>query len=305
MVTDVISSIRTTEEYLRAVQLSYSPVILAIRKKIKHDMTNDVQINFKRLDIDKDNIVAQNLTPGQTEIGHIKAHETVKTFKKYIKGAKITQSVYNFNFNRIPELVSKVIRGYSIMFDTMGLYGDNGMNNGVLKTNDENVINNKKIEIDNTADIMALANQMVDIVSGIKLQVSEYTASRDVLVYVYGAQLVRLLDRVLYNGSTIRETLEKEWPEATFVIIPNIVLLDQNNNGFVVYSQELVTLNYTRLPIMSENGYNPEDKYFWGNFEMGSNMVDVEEYGAAISQPLTFKSAAAAADSLKKTAKSK
>lgn len=302
MVTDVISRIRTTEEYLRAVQLSYSPVILAIRKKIKHDMTNDEQINFRRLDIDKDNIVAQNLTSGQTEIKHIKAHETVKNFKKYIKGAKITQSVYNFNFNRIPELVSKVIRGYSIIFDTMGLYGDNGMNNGVLRTSDENVVNNTNIEIDNTADIMSLANQVVDIISGIKMQVSEYTASRDVLVYIYGAQLVKLLDRVLYNGSTIRETIEREWPEATFVVIPNIVLLNQNNNGFVVYSQELVTLNYTRLPIMSENGYNAEDKYFWGNFELGSNMIDVEEYGAAISQPLTFKNAMAMA---KKATKSK
>lgn len=145
---------------------------------------------------------------------------------------------------------------------------------------------------------------MVDIISGIKLQVSEYTASRDVLVYVYGAQLVRLLDRVLYNGSTIRETIEREWPEATFVVIPSIALLNQNNNGFVVYSQELVTLNYTRLPIMSEMDII-QKIVFWGNFEMGSNMVDVEEYGAAISQPLTFKSVAAAANSLKRTAKSK
>lgn len=290
MATDVITSLKTTEEYLRAVQLSYSPISLAIARQVKHDMTNDVKVIFKRLDVERDNIVAQNLTMGQTEVSAIKANETQKVFNKYVKGAKITQSVYNFNFNRIPELVSKIIRGYSMIFDTITLYGD-GLNNGILTTDDVNNIVNDSVELDATADIMALANQVVDVISGLKQQVREYTASTNVLVYVYGGQLVRLLDKITYNGATIREIIEKEWPEATFVVIPEIVLTG-NSMGFKVFSQDLVTLNYTRLPIMSENGYNPEDKYFWGNFELGSTMVDIEEKGAGIEQPITIKSAA-------------
>lgn len=290
MATDVITSLKTTEEYLRAVQLSYSPISLAIARQVKHDMTNDVKVIFKRLDVERDNIVAQNLTMGQTEVSAIKANETQKVFNKYVKGAKITQSVYNFNFNRIPELVSKIIRGYSMIFDTITLYGD-GLNNGILTNNDVNNVVNGSVELDATADIMALANQVVDVISGLKQQVREYTASTNVLVYVYGGQLVRLLDKITYNGATIREIIEKEWPEATFVIIPEIVLTG-NSMGFKVFSQDLVTLNYTRLPIMSENGYNPEDKYFWGNFELGSTMVDIEEKGAGIEQPITIKSAA-------------
>lgn len=290
MATDVITSLKTTEEYLRAVQLSYSPISLAIARQVKHDMTNDVKVIFKRLDVERDNIVAQNLTMGQTEVSSIKANETQKVFNKYVKGAKITQSVYNFNFNRIPELVSKIIRGYSMIFDTITLYGD-GLNNGILTTDDVNNVVNDSVELDATADIMALANQVVDVISGLKQQVREYTASTNVLVYVYGGQLVRLLDKITYNGATIREIIEKEWPEATFVVIPEIVLTG-NSMGFKVFSQDLVTLNYTRLPIMSENGYNPEDKYFWGNFELGSTMVDVEEKGAGIEQPITIKSAA-------------
>lgn len=292
MTTDVISTLRTTEEYLRAVQLSYSPISLAISRQIKHDMTNDVKVVFKRLDVERDNIIAQNLTMGQTEVAAIKANETSKVFNKYVKGAKITQSVYNFNFNRIPELVSKIIRGYSMIFDNITLYGD-GLNNGILTTDDVNNVVNDSVELDATADIMALANQVVDVISGLKQQVREYTASTNVLVYVYGGQLVRLLDKITYNGATIREIIEKEWPEATFVVIPEIVLTG-NSMGFKVFSQDLVTLNYTRLPIMSENGYNPEDKYFWGNFELGSTMVDIEERGAGIEQPITIKSAAGA-----------
>lgn len=290
MATDVITSLKTTEEYLRAVQLSYSPISLAIARQVKHDMTNDVKVIFKRLDVERDNIVAQNLTMGQTEVSAIKANETQKVFNKYVKGAKITQSVYNFNFNRIPELVSKIIRGYSMIFDTITLYGD-GLNNGILTTDDVNNVVNGSVDLDATADIMALANQVVDVISGLKQQVREYTASTNVLVYVYGGQLVRLLDKITYNGATIREIIEKEWPEATFVVIPEIVLTG-DSMGFKVFSQDLVTLNYTRLPIMSENGYNPEDKYFWGNFELGSTMVDIEEKGAGIEQPITIKSAA-------------
>lgn len=290
MATDVITSLKTTEEYLRAVQLSYSPISLAIARQVKHDMTNDVKVIFKRLDVERDNIVAQNLTMGQTEVSAIKANETQKVFNKYVKGAKITQSVYNFNFNRIPELVSKIIRGYSMIFDTITLYGD-GMNNGILTNDDVNNVVNERVELDATADIMALANQVVDVISGLKQQVREYTASTNVLVYVYGGQLVRLLDKITYNGATIREIIEKEWPEATFVVIPEIVLTGKSM-GFKVFSQDLVTLNYTRLPIMSENGYNPEDKYFWGNFELGSTMVDIEEKGAGIEQPITIKPAA-------------
>lgn len=293
MTTDVISTLRTTEEYLRAVQLSYNPVALAISRQIKHDMTNDVKVVFKRLDVERDNIIAQNLTMGQTEVAAIKANETSKVFNKYVKGAKITQSVYNFNFNRIPELVSKIIRGYSMIFDNITLYGD-GLNNGILTTSDPNNVVNDRIEIDATADIMGLANQVVDIISGLKQQVREYTASTDVLVYVYGGQLVRMLDKIVYNGATIREIIEKAWPEANFVVVPEIVLTG-NSVGFKVFSQNLVTLNYTRLPIMSENGYNPEDKYFWGNFELGSTMVDIEEKGAGIEQPITIKTAAATA----------
>lgn len=290
MATDVITSLKTTEEYLRAVQLSYSPISLAIARQVKHDMTNDVKVIFKRLDVERDNIVAQNLTMGQTEVSAIKANETQKVFNKYVKGAKITQSVYNFNFNRIPELVSKIIRGYSMIFDTITLYGDE-LNNGILTTDDVNNVVNDRVELDATADIMALANQVVDVISGLKQQVREYTASTNVLVYVYGGQLVRLLDKITYNGATIREIIEKEWPEATFVVIPEIVLT-KKSMGFKVFSQDLVTLNYTRLPIMSENGYNPEDKYFWGNFELGSTMVDIEEKGAGIEQPITIKPAA-------------
>ena len=223
MTTDVISTLRTTEEYLRAVQLSYNPVALAISRQIKHDMTNDVKVVFKRLDVERDNIIAQNLTMGQTEVAAIKANETSKVFNKYVKGAKITQSVYNFNFNRIPELVSKIIRGYSMIFDNITLYGD-GLNNGILTTSDPNNVVNDSIEIDATADIMGLANQVVDIISGLKQQVREYTASTDVLVYVYGGQLVRCWIRLCTTAQPSAKSSKRHGRKQTLLLFLKLSL---------------------------------------------------------------------------------
>ncbi len=77
MPTDIIEGLKTREEYLETVQLSYTPVALAIESQIKHDVAGAETINFRQLDIEKDSVVAENLTAGQTEVAHIKAREGV------------------------------------------------------------------------------------------------------------------------------------------------------------------------------------------------------------------------------------
>lgn len=289
MATDIIEGLKTREEYLETVQLSYTPVSLAIESQVKHDIAGAETINFRQLDVEKDSVVAENLTPGQTEVAHIKAREGVKKFYKVLKGAKITQSVRNFGFNKIPSLVSKIIRVYSQIFDKFALYGSDG-NNGIITTSDSNAIANAAIQIDvtSTATEQGIMNAIVKAMSDVKRQVSDNTASQNVLVYLYGADFLSALDTVTYNGKNVREALEAAWPQATFIEVPGLVTVG-TEQGIVAISQGLVDLNYTKIPNMDDNGYNPEFKYFWADFEVGSVMVDVREYGALIKQPLTFK----------------
>lgn len=289
MATDIIEGLRTREEYLETVQLSYYPVSMAIRNKEKHDVAGAETIQFRQLDVEKESIVAEALTPGQTEVAHIKAKEGTKSFIKVLKGAKIIQSVRNFGFNKIPELISKIVRGYSIIYDKQVLYGANG-NNGVITTSDPNAINNASVQIDASGSEQATLNNVIKVLGSLKRSVSDYTASNDVLVYVYGSSLIGLLDTTTYNGKTVRAAIEEAWPEATFVEVPGLVTVG-SGNGFSVLSQDLVTLNYTSMPNLSDDGYNREDKYFWADFELGSTMVDVKEFGALINQPVTIKTA--------------
>lgn len=286
MATDISRGLRTTEEYVRNIAFSYMPVSNEINLKEKHDATSDVQVNFRQLDVDKDNIIAENLTAGQTEYAHIKAHENVKKFGKLVKGAKIIQSVRSFDFNRIPDVVSKIIRQYSVIYDKQVLFGADG-NAGVWGTTDPLAITNESATITTSADPLATANAVIKVLSGLKRQVSAYTASRDVLIYVFGAQLNDLLDSVLYNGQSIRRAIGEMWAGARFVEVPELVAQGTKALGFSVISQGLVALNYTKVPELTSTGYNEENKYFWGDFEFGSTMVDVREYGALINQPVT------------------
>lgn len=286
MATDIITGLKTVEEYLQAVQLNYTPVSLAIRSRRKHDISGAETIQFRRLDVDSDSVVAENLTAGQTEYAHIKAREGVKKFAKVLKGAKIIQSVRGLNFNAIPQLVSKIMRKYSIIFDQIALLGADG-NNGVLNTNDPNAVANASVELDTSKAPLELMNDILALLAKVKAQVSAYTASRDVLVYLYGEKFLTALSAVNYNGSSIMETVRRSWPEAQFVVVPSLV--DNTKMGMTVISQDLVTLNYVSAPNMSDEDYNRENKYFWADFEVGSTMVDVEEKGALISQPITIK----------------
>lgn len=292
MATDVITGLKTVEEYVRNIVFSYMPVSNEINLKYKHDATTNVAVNFRRLDVDNDNIVAENLTAGQTEVAHIKAREQVKTFGKYLKGAKIIQSVLDFDFNRIPDVISKIIRQYSVIYDRQVLFGENS-NAGIWNSTDSNAINNANVDITTTGDALNVANDIIGVIASLKRQVSDYTASRDVLVYVFGSTLNEQLDKIIYNGQSMWEVLRNTWREARFVSVPGLVTQGVEASGFSVVSQDLVVLNWTKIPELESMGYNTEDKYFWGNFQMGSTMVDVREKGALINQPITLNGAAA------------
>lgn len=288
MATDIIEGLKTREELIETVQLSYAPVSLAVQDQRKFDIAGAETIQFRQLDVEKESVVAEALTPGETEVAHIKAKEGTKKFYKVLRGAKIIQSTRNFGFNRIPELISKIVRIYSQMFDRFALYGKDG-NNGIITTSDPNAIKNTDVVVDMSAEgatEQKIMNAVLRTVSKLKRQVSSYTASTNVLVYVYGAKLLECLDTVTYNGMSIREAIERAWPQAAFIDVPGLVT-EGAEEGFVAISQNLVTMNYTRIPTMDDSGYNRENKYFWADFEIGSVGIDVREEGALIKQPMT------------------
>lgn len=285
MSTDFQTEIKSKEEYLATADLTFTPSILKIRKVNKSPMDGIEKITFKRLDVEKDNITAENMTTGQTEVAHIKVGEAKKTFNKYIEGAQISQSYRNGEANKLGEVHSKVLRQYFKMWDMAGMDGKNG-NNGVLNSNDPMAIKNTSATISGSTNEAKL-NALIGVISAMKEQVSDNTASSDILLYVYGTSLKQFMDQRLPNLGSVRSIVKETWPEAELHEISGVSTAN-TGNGLVAISQGLVTLNYVAMPDLGDQGTDNRAKEYWADYAMGAIMVDVEEKGALIEQPLTF-----------------
>lgn len=289
MTTDIRQGILTKEEYLSEARLMYTPVILALQNREAHsvDFSN---VKFKDINVEQDSIVAEVLTKEATEKAHIKARGIEKSFNIYLKGAKITQSLNDKQIN-LQKVHNRVIREYSIIWDSMGLHGENG-NNGLLNSTDEYYVTNDSHKIPAAGadgDDFAQVQDVNNLILALKQQVSDTTSSQDVKIFVYGNDLLKFMGKITKNNETsVREILQKAFPAAMFIEIPSIALKAGDGNGFVVVSDDATTLHYTTEPTIKNQGENSEDNYYYANYVLGSVQVTPDLDGAIIKQPVTF-----------------
>lgn len=287
MATDVRAGILTKEEYLDNAQVMYSPVILALTNTEFHNFDYS-QVKFKEVNVDKDSIVAQILTKEATEKAHIKARGMEKSFNVFAKGAKFIKSLREPSaIPNLQKVHNKVLREYMIMFDKDGLHGDGG-NNGLLSSADPFYITKNSHQVSGQTDF-AKVQDLNSVMNDLKLQVSETTSSSDVIVYVYGKDLISYMATITQDNETaVRDILKKTYPEAMFVEVPLIATEQADGNGFVVVSRDATTLHLTTEPTIYNQGENAEDEYYYANYMTGSLQVTPDLEGAVIKQPITF-----------------
>lgn len=289
MTTDIRQGILTKEEYLSEARLMYTPVILALQNREAHsvDFSN---VKFKDINVEQESIIAEILTKEATEKAHIKARGIEKSFNIYLKGAKITQSLNDKQIN-LQKVHNRVIRDYSIIWDSMGLHGENG-NNGLLASTDEYYVTNESHQIPSAGadgDDFAQVQDVNNLILKLKQQVSDTTSSQDVKIFVYGNDLLTFMGKITKNNETsVREILQKAFPAAMFIEVPSIALKAGDGNGFVVVSDDATTLHYTTEPTIKNQGENSEDNYYYANYVLGSVQVTPDLDGAIIKQPVTF-----------------
>lgn len=296
MATDVREQIKTVEEIRNATTFSYSPVVMALKNQVRYSAQDADQHKFATFDVLTDSIRAEILTTEQTEKANIKGRTSTRVFNIYLAGAKAIVS-YNNKYVNLQKQNDKVIRGYSQLFDRWALGGDRG-NNGLLVSSDPNYITEESVELpaanngDNWNQVEALSGIFTELI----MRIDATTGDNEILVYTYGDQLSRLLASITKNNETVVRTLmEQKFTDKTvrFISVPKLVLpaalADQN--GIVVVSQNLTTLEMCQAPTVKSNGQNDEDEYYWANYIVGSVQVSPDEEGAIIKQPLTFAAA--------------
>lgn len=292
MATDARTGILTKEEYLSGARIMYSPIILALQNREFHNV--DVsRAKFKELNVDSDSIVAEILTKEATEKAHIKAHGMEKTFNIFVKGAKFIKSLADGAVVDLQKVHNKVLRQYMILFDKDGLHGDGG-NNGLLNSSDPYYVTMTSHQIPKVQSGVTAFDRVLDlndVVLDLKAKVREYTASNDVKIFVYGDDLIKFMGTITQDNETsVREILQKAYPEAMFIEVPSVALNAGDGNGFVVVSDDCTTLHLTTEPTIKKQGENEEDEYYYANYITGSLQVTPDLEGAVIKQAITFES---------------
>lgn len=292
MATDARTGILTKEEYLSGARIMYSPIILALQNREFHNV--DVsRAKFKELNVDSDSIVAEILTKEATEKAHIKAHGMEKTFNIFVKGAKFIKSLADGAVVDLQKVHNKVLRQYMILFDKDGLHGDGG-NNGLLNSSDPYYVTMTSHQIPKVKTGVTAFDRVLDlndVVLDLKAKVREYTASNDVKIFVYGDDLIKFLGTITQDNETsVREILQKAYPEAMFIEVPSVALNAGDGNGFIVVSDDCTTLHLTTEPTIKKQGENEEDEYYYANYITGSLQVTPDLEGAVIKQAITFES---------------
>lgn len=288
MATDVRTGILEKEEYLNNARIMYSPVILALQNREIHNV--DVsKAKFKEINVDSDSIVAEILTKEATEKAHIKARGFEKTFNIFVKGAKFIKSLADGAVVDLQKVHNKVLREYMILFDKDGLHGDGG-NNGLLTSNDPFYVTNDSHAVPaSSGNGFNRVQDLNELVNNLKIQVNNATSSSDVKIFVYGDDLIKLMGSITEDNETsVRDILKKAYPEAMFIEIPSLALNAGDGNGFVVVSDDCVTLHLTTEPTIKKQGENEEDEYYYANYITGSLQVTPDLEGAIIKQPITF-----------------
>lgn len=292
MATDFREQVKSTEEFRDATTFLYTPVIMALKNVNRYDAKDADVKKFNTFDVEKDSIKAEILTTEQTEKHAIKGKTSERVFNIYLGGAKAKVSFLNKNVN-LQKSHDKVIRGYSMIFDGWALGGDRG-NNGLLVSSDPNRIVETSVQIPAATgtgwnQIKALG----DVFTQLILDVDKYTGDRDLVVYYYGENLIKLLKSITETNETVVQKLMEDKftnREVRFVEIPSLVLPSSlaNQNGIVVVSQNSAVLEMCQEPDVRSNGTNDEDEYYWANYVVGSVQVSAEDEGGIIAQPLTF-----------------
>lgn len=292
MATDFREQVKTVEEYRDATTFLYTPVIMALKNVNRYDAKDADMKKFNTFDVEKDSIKAEILTTEQTEKHAIKGKTAERVFNIYLGGAKAKVSFLNKNVN-LQKSHDKVIRGYAQIFDRWALGGDRG-NNGLLVSSDPNRITETSVQIPApTGTGWNQIKALGDVFTQLILDVDKYTGDRDLVVYYYGENLIKLLKSITESNETVvQKLMEDKFTNRTvrFVEVPSLVLPSSlaSSNGIVVVSQNSAVLEMCQEPDVRSNGTNDEDEYYWANYVVGSVQVSAEEEGGIIAQPLTF-----------------
>jgi hypothetical protein len=291
MTTDLRTGLKTKEEYIEGVSITYVPSILALPKLKRIPLDTD-KITYKELNVEGDSVVPSFLTAEMTEINAVKVSSSSRVFNAYGKGIKLIKDQYKNSGVNVQTFHDQVIRRLSMQFDNIGLAGEGG-NNGLIVSSDPNVHAPSSVQIPAVSGNGF--NQILEakkIATALNTLINDYTGSSDLTVFFYGATLSAFLGNVAEgdSGKDVRGYIRDAFAgkNVTFVEISALALTGISGDGIIVVANDLTTVEHCGAPTINNDGVNSEDDYYWARYFFGAVNVRPEVYGAVIKQAITF-----------------
>lgn len=282
--------LRTVEEFMSDYTPAYQPLYPLFLGK-SQAYSEEVGIaNFRRVNTIGD-IRTKHITPKDSEMKLIAASESSKQFKRYFLANQFQISHLQAQ-QGTDEVVSQVLDEHQIQMDELFLLGEgtsasNMLNNSLFWSNDTNYVleNSYEVQKDSANNyLLDFHNKVINNATK-----ANRIGGRKVILF-YGTNIIQQYNSLFANAvkafkTALTETLGNNYSLAE---IP-AEITPAGANGWIIANLDKVKLHYTALPALKNQGSNDEKMYYWFNFLMGSNMLEVLSSGGIVRQPATLE----------------
>ncbi len=276
--------LRTPEQFMADFVPVYTPIFPLLLGNSQSYAQQVGQLTFKRLEAVGD-IRAKHITPKDTEIKQISVLEGSKVFKKYFLANQYTSSLFQDN-EGWEDVMKQVLDAHFVHMDALALEGD-GQNNGLFTSSDANFTSENSVEVPKDSD----SSYMAGLYSKLMLtKVKADAVAGRKLVIVYGSNILPQYNGIFTAAARPFKSVLSEGLGANYQVVEMpAACTPTSSHGWLVVNLDQIKFHYTTLPGLDDQGQNPEKKYLWANFVMGSCMVDVKALNGIIKQPATLQ----------------
>jgi len=284
--------LKTTEQYMEDFRPSYAPLMPAF---IGNSTVHDAEVGsveYKRVKTVGD-IRSRVINVQDSEIKQLSIAMGKKKFSKFFLGSQFQNSELQSS-QGVQQAIAKFLDEHNRQSDEMFLTGmgtDDATvkNNGLLFSQDENYTKRPSAEVQRDAN----NNWLTDLYTKVKDTIDEaQDLDGRILLLFYGERAIQEHNKLFVETKTsLIKTLRDAYSDVSFGKIPKRIT-PAGQSGVLAVNLDQVMLNYTILPELRNQGINEEKMYFWANFLMGSSMLDVQNQGGVVRQPLTWQAPA-------------
>lgn len=282
--------LKSKDEFMAGYEPVYTPLLpgfLAAGKSTVHEAESG-QKNFKRIEASGD-LRGNRISPKDTTIKRAAAVIASKAFKLYFYANQFVNSQLQSN-TQVDDAMAQILDAHFQHADEIFVNGDGTsdadvINNGLLFSGDSNYVKNTSYEVPAASQLLSLHAKVCEVA----LDAAKVAGAKSIIFY--GSNILPLFTGLhSSSGRAFRASLQEALDgigEFSMTSLPSEIT-PSGQNGFLVVNRDKIHVHTVPLPQILARDVDQRNMEVWGNFLMGSSMLEVLAYRGVIRQPLTL-----------------